>query len=203
MPSSLLLYRHFQTGNAAGHSLPLIQDKMYRIKLIRPRMDFAGQIMQYSCDFTEHDPSECMGGCGNLRKCANAAEWIEGVERLVSADSCPEGYAVSDTYLAVREPDNRLVGFIELRHSIDSTDLSEWAGHIGYSVRPSDRRRGHAKEMLRQVLDRARELGMDRLLLCCDEDNIASERTILANGGKFERMTEINGRTVKRFWITL
>lgn len=152
----------------------------------------------------EHDPSECMGGCSNLRRCENAAEWLSGIERLSDPNTCPKGYVVSDTYLAVREPDNRLVGVIDLRHSIDSAALSEWAGHIGYSVRPSDRRRGYAKEMLRLNLLNCRELGLKRVLLCCDEDNIASERTILANGGVFERNAVAeNGKTIKRFWIEL
>ena len=187
--------------------LPVRTDKytffMYTIKLVRPSPDFSGQIMQYLLDFLEHDPSECMGGCGNLRRCATAAEWLSDVERLSSPETCPEGYVVSDTYLAVREPDNRLVGMIDLRHSIDTAALSEWAGHIGYSVRPADRRRGYAKEMLRLNLEHCRELGIDRVLICCDEGNIASERTILANGGVFERTTEANGKTIKRFWIQL
>lgn len=157
--------------------------------------------MQYRREFLENDPTECMGGCGNLRKCVSADEWLKETELLSDPATCPKGYVVSDTYLAVRIPDNRLVGIIDLRHSLDNSALSEWAGHIGYSVRPNDRRRGHAKEMLRLVLLNCKELGLNRVLLCCDHDNIASERTILANGGVFERITEANGRPVKRFWI--
>ncbi|MBE6901565.1 MAG: GNAT family N-acetyltransferase, partial [Ruminococcaceae bacterium] len=124
------------------------------------------------------------------------------VDKLSSPAACPEGYAVADTYLAVREPDNRLVGMIDLRHEL-SGDLAEWAGHIGYSVRPSDRRRGYAKEMLRLNLLNCKQLGIDRVLVCCDEDNLPSERTILANGGVFERTTFANGKVIKRFWIEL
>ena len=173
---------------------------MYNIKLVRPSPEFSGQIMQYRLEFMEHDPSECMGGCGNLRRCDRAEQWLAQAEKLASADTCPEGYAVSDTYLAVREPDNRLVGMIDLRHTL-SGDLADWAGHIGYSVRPSDRRRGYAKEMLRLCLLRCGELGINDVLICCDEDNLASERTILANGGVFERYTMSNGKVIKRFRI--
>ena len=176
---------------------------MYTIKLVRPSPDFAGQIMQYRLEFLEHDPSECMGGCGNLRRCESAEQWLAEVHKLSSPDTCPEGYVVSDTYLAVREPDRRLVGIIDLRHSIDTAALSEWAGHIGYSVRPSDRRRGYAKEMLRLNLLNCAELGIKRVLVCCDEDNLPSERTILANGGVFERTAFANGKTIKRFWINV
>ncbi len=177
---------------------------MYSIKLIPPSSDFAGQIMQYRSEFLEHDRSECMGGCGNLRRCESAAQWLAECARLASAETCPEGYVPSDTFLAVRKPDNRLVGVIELRHSIASASLSEWAGHIGYSVRPADRCRGHAKEMLRQCLRICRGRGISRVLLCCDEDNIASERVILANGGTLEGTAlSQNGKRVKRFWIEL
>ncbi len=159
--------------------------------------------MQYRREFLENDPSECMGGCGNLRRCDNAQEWLDEVGKLSDPELCPKGYVRSDTYLAVRSNDNRLVGVIDLRHSLDNAALSEWAGHIGYCVRPNDRRRGFAKEMLRLNLENCRALGLKRVLLCCDDDNIASERTILANGGVFERTTEANGKTVKRFWIEL
>ena len=176
---------------------------MYAIKLVRPTTEYAGQIMQYRMEFLENDPSECMGGCGNLRRCESAQEWLDEVTKLSDPALCPEGYVRSDTYLAVRVFDNRLVGVIDLRHSIDNAALSEWAGHIGYSVRPNDRRRGYAKEMLRLNLANCRALGIKCVLLCCDHDNIASERTILANGGVFERTTEANGKTVKRYWIEI
>lgn len=176
---------------------------MYTIKLVRPTTEYAGQIMQLRREFLENDPSECMGGCGNLRRCENAQEWLAEINKLADPELCPEGYTRSDTYLAVRSNDNRLVGVIDLRHSLDNAALSEWAGHIGYCVRPNDRRRGYAKEMLRLDLENCRALGINRVLLCCDHDNIASERTILANGGVFERTTEANGKTVKRFWIEL
>lgn len=174
---------------------------MYTIKLIRPTAEYAGQIMQYRREFLENNPAECMGGCGNLRRCVNAEEWLKEINRLSAPALCPQGYALSDVYLAVREFDNRLVGIIDLRHSLDNSALSEWAGHIGYSVRPADRRRGYGKEMLRLNLENCRRLGISRVLLCCDSDNIASERTILANGGVFERLTYANGKEIKRFWI--
>ncbi len=176
---------------------------MHTIKLVKPCVQFAGQIMQYRREFLTHDPAECMGGCGNLRKCDTAEEWLAASEKLADEETCPDGCAVSDTYLAVRVSDNRLVGMIEIRHSLDNAALSEWAGHIGYSVRPSDRRRGYAAEMLKLALERCRELGIKKVLLCCDDDNIASRHTIISNGGIYERTTEANGKHVMRYWIEL
>lgn len=96
-----------------------------------------------------------------------------------------------------------LSGVIELRHRIDTPILSSWGGHIGFSVRPSERRRGYAKEMLRQLLSVCRARGMGSVLVTCGSENIASERTITANGGVFDSEITVDGRKIKRFWIKL
>ncbi len=106
-------------------------------------------------------------------------------------------------YLALRKADNKIVGITDLRHHIDHPVLGTWGGHIGYSVRPSERKKGYAKEMLRQNLQNCRTLGISRVLITCHADNIASEKTILALGGIFEKEIEANGHLMKRYWIAL
>ena len=66
---------------------------------------------------------------------------------------------------------------------------------------PAERGKGYAKEMLRLNIMNAAKLGIDRMLVTCDEGNIASEKTILANGGVFEKTIEVDGVIMKRFWI--
>ena len=73
----------------------------------------------------------------------------------------------------------------------------------GYSVRPSERGQGYAKEMLRQDLEICRAFGLDKVLVTCARDNIASEKTILANGGVYEREVLVDGIYIKRYWIKL
>ena len=109
----------------------------------------------------------------------------------------------SHMYLAVRKADNRIVGLIDLRHHINHPILGTWGGHSGYSVRPSERGHGYAKEMLRQLLPKAGALGIQKFLITCKVGNLASEKTILANGGVFDKIVDGNGEEIKRFWITI
>lgn len=93
------------------------------------------------------------------------------------------------------------MGIIDLRHHINHPVLGTWGGHCGYSVRPSERGKGYAKEMLRLNIQNAKIMGISKLLVVCDETNIASEKVILANGGVFENNIVIDGCIMKRYWI--
>ena len=93
----------------------------------------------------------------------------------------------------------RVVGGIALRHVYDDN-----LGHIGYGIRPSDRRRGLASWALAQMLTEARTtLGLDRVLIPCLADNIASARTIEHNGGVLEGIRDTDHGPVRRYWISL
>ena len=89
-----------------------------------------------------------------------------------------------------------VVGRISLRHALTPW-LLEVGGHIGYAVRPSARRRGHATRALALMLPVAAARGLDPVLVTCDEDNVASRKVIEANGGVLEDVRN----TKMRFWI--
>lgn len=152
---------------------------------------------------TDKDNDDQFAGCMGLRESSDLREWIDSCKLRSSASTCGQvGSKVpSTTYFAVREHDGRLVGIIDLRHHIDHPILSTWGGHCGYSVRPSERGKGYATQMLHLNVINARKMGIEKMLLVCDADNTPSEKTIIANGGQLENIIEADGCKMKRFWI--
>lgn len=177
------------------------------IKLIEPTEAYAEDLWAFRQEVFEYDEKteDQFAGCLSLDTCASAEEWIETCRLRKSAEACQEtGTDVpSHIFLAVRQQDQKIVGIIDLRHHIDHPILGTWGGHCGYTVRPTERRKGYAKEMLRLNLEKAKELGITRFLITCNVDNIASEKTILANGGIFEKIIDVDGSQIKRYWIEI
>lgn len=176
---------------------------MDQIKLIKPTIEYADDIMQLRQEIIEAKDPDAFAGCGNLEDCKTAQEWIDWITVRENPETCPEGRVPSNIFIAVRMADNRIVGVIDLRHHLGNPVLREWGGHFGYIVRPSERGKGYAKEMVHQNLLKCKELGLHKVMITCDRNNIASERTILANGGVFEKEVLVDGEYTKRFWVTI
>jgi predicted acetyltransferase len=98
----------------------------------------------------------------------------------------------------------RILGCSRLRHTLN-TFLEEVGGHIGYDVRPSERRRGYGTQILRMTLDKARDLGLKRVLVTADSPNVASWRIIENNGGILhgEELSQHTGQLLRKYWIEL
>ena len=148
--------------------------------------------------------SSSMDGTGGLEEYDDPSDWLAHIRALETPATCPKHLVTATIFAAVRKTDSRLVGMIDLRHRL-SDYLAQYGGHIGYSVRPGERRKGYASKMLALMLEEARQRGMNRLLITCDEDNEASRRAILRNGGLFDGNVwlEEEKQTVSRYWITL
>ncbi|MED2037506.1 GNAT family N-acetyltransferase [Bacillus wiedmannii] len=114
----------------------------------------------------------------------------------------PESWVPDSTYWLVTD-ENKIVGAVNIRHSL-TEHLFNAGGHIGYGIRPSERRKGYATKLLKLSLEKTKELNITKALVVCDEVNTASEKTILHNGGlRDDDFIEEDGNVVRRFWIEL
>ena len=168
--------------------------------LLRPDETMLDKIADYRKAMQEAGSS--MDGTSALDRYDDPAEWLNHVRALEKPETCPPNLVTATLFVAVRKTDFGIVGMIDLRHRLNDF-LAEYGGHIGYSVRPDERRKGYAKRMLALVLEEARGRGISRVLITCDDDNVASARTIEANGGVFERTACLDGEVLRRYWIEL
>lgn len=173
------------------------------LKLVRPTCEYAEQVMRYKEEMLAN--GDRFDGCAGLEEVNSFSEWIDFENRLKRKYG--ETYVPSEVFLGVRPEDAKVVGIIDYRHPL-SPFLRQYGGNVGYSVLPSERRKGYAGEMLKLLLPVCRAYGEREILLTCDKTNDASRRTIVKNGGKLEsEVKDESGLSesgmIQRYWITL
>lgn len=172
------------------------------MKLIEPSIEYDGQIQAFRREFLEYEGS--MDGCGPLRRFDHTQDWLDYVEKMKRPETVPPGLVTMTLYLYVRESDRKIIGIIQIRHSLNDF-FNKYGGHIGYSVCPSERRKGYASQMLSLVLPECSKLGIHRVLVCCEKCNEGSRKVILNNGGVYESTVYLKerGACLERYWIKL
>lgn len=173
---------------------------MDKIILVKPDLSYADEIIKYKEESLAESP--VINGSAGLDRFSSIEVWLEELKKRSCEDTVPKGLVPSSTYLAVREKDNYIVGMIDIRHYLNEY-LTQVGGHIGYGVRKTERNKGYAKQMLKLALEKCKELKIKKVLITCDEDNIASEKVILSANAKLEDIRNVDGENKKRFWIDL
>ncbi|MBE6791826.1 MAG: GNAT family N-acetyltransferase [Ruminococcaceae bacterium] len=128
----------------------------------------------------------------------NYYEYSEAIEvRTESSRLVPDS-----TFFCLDTERNIFVGAVNIRHRLNER-LSVGVGHIGDGIRPSERKKGYGTKMVALALEECKKLNLDEVLMCCEKSNIASEKTIIRNGGILENEVEFEGKIMRRFLIRL
>ena len=169
------------------------------IRLEKPTIGHKEKALAYR---QEHFDSgeNIINGSELLDKTESYEDWLTDVTNNTNAETVNPNWVVTDTFFAVDEGDN-IVGIIDLRHTLN--DFLKDFGNSGYSVRPTERRKGYATEMLRQLKEVAKEDGLSELHLSVERTNASSIKTIVKNGGVYERSFEFEGEQADIYRIVL
>ena len=175
--------------------------KESRLFLKFPTPEDKDAVMEYKEEFLSS--GQAMAGVGALDKLDTFEEWLEKIQNDIDPNTCGEGRVPSTLYLSYRKEDNKLIGMIQIRHELNDY-LLQFGGHIGDGIRPSERRKGYATEMIRLALIECKKIGISKVLMVCDKSNIGSSKSIINNGGILENeFLDEKGNMQQRFWIIL
>lgn len=171
----------------------------HHLQLIEPTIDLKEEYISFYQEW--RNSGEVMIPWVIGKDPTNFQEMVQELFDASKGIGIPETWVPDSTYWFVNEA-KRIVGAVNIRHSL-TDHLFHSGGHIGYGIRPTERRKGYATKLLQQSLLKAKKLGIKSVLVVCDADNIASEKTILHNGGIRDKdYIEDNGNLVRRYWIT-
>lgn len=175
---------------------------MKNIRLVVPSKYYEKEAYEYIQEFLEYNSE--INGTGGLDSYHNYDEWLLKLEKDLDLPNIPEGRVPANTYFFVRELDNKIVGMINIRHKLNEFLLNE-GGHIGYSIRPTERKKGYGTLMLKLALQKCREMNLDKILITCDKSNVASAKIIQKNNGVLENeiFSETFSEIIQRYWIKL
>lgn len=171
-----------------------------------PSLERKNEIIDYINEFVEHKSD--INGTGSLDKILDGYTFEQALESCLNMQyeeyAKKFGRCQGKTFLLIRKNDNKIIGTINVRWNL-TEKMKQFGGNIGYGIRPTERRKGYNKMNLYLGLIEAKKIGLDKVMLDCDVENLGSSKTMEALGGKLER-TEIDpydGILTSVYWINV
>lgn len=164
--------------------------------LIEPDENFVTEFLEMAEEF------QAAGDNRYKSALENFSAYLEQVSNFAQSVNLKPGLVSQSEFWLL--DDGKIVANSRLRHRLTPT-LEREGGHIGYDVRPSERRKGYGTMILKLTLEKAKNLGLKKVLLTCDTDNIGSAKIIEKNGGKLAGygISDKTGKQISRYWIEL
>ncbi|HRB01199.1 MAG TPA: GNAT family N-acetyltransferase [Ignavibacteria bacterium] len=172
---------------------------MKTLKLISPSINLENEYKEMLEEW--HDSGEELVPFILRYDPKNFKKFVEQMEGFKNGIDIPETFVPHSTFWLVNSED-KILGVVNIRHKLNDK-LNLIGGHIGYGVRPSQRRKGYATKILELALEESKKLGIKKALVTCNKNNIASKKTILKNNGIFYQEKEVEGVSVLSFWIDI
>jgi predicted acetyltransferase len=183
------------------------------IELVTPKKEHEAIVSDFIKEHVENNEFEIHGGA--LVEKLDYGVWLEQLAKNSDKSTVNRDWVVASTFLAMRKSDRKLIGMIDIRHELNDF-LQSYGGHIGLGIRPSERGKGYASKITMEGLDFCKKIGLQKVMLACYKDNLASRKTIEKCGGKFEKeftiseienihldLENLEEKIVQVFWVTI
>ncbi|MDD3142311.1 MAG: GNAT family N-acetyltransferase [Lachnospiraceae bacterium] len=172
----------------------------YSIILVKPTKDMKIAALEYRKEHFDYG-ERIINGSELFDQIEDYDEWLEKVTANSKEETVSNDWVLTDTFFALRQFDNRIVGIVDLRYELN--DFLKDFGHCGYSVRPSERQKGYATRMLSKICQIASQHGLKELQLSVEKNNLPSVKTILKNGGVYQRSFVVDSEIADVYYINL
>ena len=173
------------------------------LRLVEPSLEFREDFQEMAREYLAAGAQHPYNKARDEEALKDFAGYIVKLLDQARGLQLPAGFVPCSTYWLVRDG-RAVVAESGLRHRL-TEGLEHHGGHIGYRVRPSERRKGYGTLLCALTLEKARAMGLKRVLITCDADNAASARIIVKNGGRLENqvISRFTGKLVNRYWIEM
>lgn len=168
------------------------------IKLIKPSIKYRQSFLKAAIEFHKEGRNKDIDSNQSSKQ---FAEFVRKLKNQGRGIDLPKGYVSASIYWLVNN--GKFIGRFSVRHRLSTEKLRKEDGHIGYEIRPSERRKGYGKKILELALKKASSIGIKKALITCDNNNIGSRKIIEANGGILQKKIKIKSNLIRHYWIII